>query len=152
MKSKLILLTILSFLSFQLFSQIYDPVSWSVEKKVTGKTTADLIIKATIEKGWHLYGLNIPPDGPIATRISVENLENAKKEGTLQAKSKLIEAFDPNFDMKLNWYANEAVFVQKVSSPDPNAIYAKVLVNFMCVMMKAVCLLPKKNSRWENRE
>ena len=53
MKSKLILLTILSFLSFQLFSQIYDPVSWSVEKKVTGKTTADLIIKATIEKGWH---------------------------------------------------------------------------------------------------
>ena len=141
MKSKLILLTILSFLSFQLFSQIYDPVSWSVEKKVTGKTTADLIIKATIEKGWHLYGLNIPPDGPIATRISVENLENAKKEGTLQAKSKLIEAFDPNFDMKLNWYANEAVFVQKVSSPDPNAIYAKVLVNFM-VCNDESCLPP----------
>ena len=141
MKSKLILLTILSFLSFQLFSQIYDPVSWSVEKKVTGKTTADLIIKATIEKGWHLYGLNIPPDGPIATRISVENLENAKKEGTLQAKSKLIEAFDPNFDMKLNWYANEAVFVQKVSSTDPNAIYAKVLVNFM-VCNDESCLPP----------
>lgn len=140
-KSKLLLLIVLGFLSVNVFSQIYDPVSWSVEKKVTGKNTADIIVKATIEKGWHLYGLNIPPDGPIATKINIESLENAKKEGSLQAKSKLIEAFDPNFNMKLNWYASEAVFVQKVTSTDPNSIYAKVLVNYM-VCNDESCLPP----------
>ena len=141
MKSKFILIAILSLLSIHVFSQIYDPVSWSVEKKVTGKTTADLIIKATIDKGWHLYGLNIPPDGPIATKITIETLENAKKEGSIQAKSKLIEAFDPNFNMKLNWYANEAIFVQKVSATDLNSLYAKILVKFM-VCNDESCLPP----------
>ncbi len=143
MKLKHFLLTVVALLSFQAFGQIYDPVSWSVEKKVTGKTTADLIIKATIEKGWHLYGLNIPPDGPVATKISIETMENGRKEGALQAKSKLIEAYDPNFDMKLNWYANEAVFVQKVTSQDPNSIYAKVLVSFM-VCNDESCLPPSE--------
>ncbi|MHB9056145.1 MAG: protein-disulfide reductase DsbD family protein [Paludibacteraceae bacterium] len=140
-KYKLLFLAVLIILGGNVSSQIYDPVSWSIEKKITGKTTADIIVKATIDKGWHLYGLNIPPDGPIPTKISIETLENAKKEGTIQAKSKLIESFDPNFNMKLNWYVNEAVFIQKVSGSDLNSLYAKVLINYM-VCNDVNCLPP----------
>ena len=49
------------------------------------------------------------------TVIVFETIQNAEKAGSIQAKSKLIEAYDPNFDMKLNWYANSAVFVQKIT-------------------------------------
>lgn len=138
---KFLFLAVLITLGENVSSQIYDPVTWSIEKKITGKTTADIIVKAAIDKGWHLYGLNIPPDGPIPTKISIETLENAKKEGTIQAKSKLIESFDPNFNMKLNWYVNEAVFIQKVSGSDLNSLYAKVLINYM-VCNDVNCLPP----------
>ncbi len=126
-----LLFTLLLLVASSSFAQIFEPVNWTVEKKSTGKNTADVIIKATIDKSWHLYGLNIPADGPRPTKIVFEKLENAKKEGGLEAKSKLIEAYDPNFDMNLNWYANEAIFVQKISFTDPDAVYAEISANFM---------------------
>lgn len=143
MKSKITLLLTLILFSLQSFAQMYDPVSWTIEQKSTSSTTADIIIKAKLEKGWHLYGLNIPPDGPVPTKIVIEQLDNAKKEGSIQAKSKLVEVHDPNFDMKLNWYSDEAVFVQKISFTDPAAVYAKVSVSFMVCDDKS-CLPPSE--------
>ena len=113
MKARILLLLSLFVFFLQGFGQMYDPISWSIEQKSTSSTTADIIIRAKLEKGWHLYGLNIPPNGPVPTKIVVEQLDNAKKEGGIQAKSKLVEVHDPNFDMKLGWYSDEAVFVQK---------------------------------------
>lgn len=143
MKSKITLLFTLILFSLQSFAQMYDPVSWTIEQKQTSSTTADIIIKATLEKGWHLYGLNIPPDGPVPTKVVIEQLDNAKKVGGIQALSKLVEVHDPNFDMKLNWYSDEAVFVQKISFTDPAAVYAKVSVNFMVCDDKS-CLPPSE--------
>ena len=143
MKSKITLLLTLILFSLQSFAQMYDPVSWTIEQKSTSSTTADIIIKAKLEKGWHLYGLNIPPDGPVPTKIVIEQLDNAKKEGSIKAKSKLVEVHDPNFDMKLNWYSDEAVFVQKISFTDPAAVYAKVSVSFMVCDDKS-CLPPSE--------
>lgn len=141
MKSKLIIILSLLFFSLQGFGQMYDPVTWSIEQKSTGKNTADIIVRAKLDKGWHLYGLNIPPDGPVPTKVVIEQLDNAKKEGGVQATSKLVEAYDPNFDMNLNWYSGEAVFVQKISFTDPNAVYAKITVSYM-VCDDQSCLPP----------
>lgn len=141
MKSKIILLIALIAFSVQGFAQMYDPVTWTIEQKSTGSNTADIIIRAQLDKGWHLYGQNIPPDGPVPTKIVIEQLDNAKKVGGLQAKSKLVEVHDPNFDMKLSWYSDEAVFVQKISFTDPAAVFAKVSVNFMVCDDKS-CLPP----------
>ncbi len=131
MRTKLIILLAVFTFAVQGFAQILEPVTWSVEQKSTSKTTADIIIRAKLDKGWHLYGLNIPEDGPLPTKITFDKLENAKKVGSLQAKSKLVESYDPNFDMTLNWYEGEAVFVQKISFTDPAAVYANVVVNYM---------------------
>ena len=123
------------------FGQIQEPVKWTFEKKNTSTTTADIIIRAKIDKNWHLYGLNIPADGPKATLLVFETIENARKIDGIQAKSKLIEAYDSNFDMKLNWYTYEAVFVQKIAFTDPNAIYIKGYVEYMVCDDKS-CLPP----------
>ncbi len=140
--TKFILLFVSLFLfSTTAFSQMYDPVKWSIEQKATGSNSADIIIKAKIDNGWHLYGLNIPDGGPRPTQIDFEKLENAKKAGGIQTKSKLIESYDPNFDMTLNWYAGEAVFVQKITFDDPDAVYAEVAVNYM-VCDDQSCLPP----------
>lgn len=141
MKSKITFLLTLLVLSFQSFAQMYDPVAWSIKQKQTSNTTADIVIRANLEKGWHLYGMNIPPNGPVPTKIVIEQLDNAKKEGEIQAKSKLTEVHDPNFNMKIGMYSDEAVFVQKISFTDPKAVFAKVVVSYM-VCDDNTCLSP----------
>lgn len=140
MKLKLSLLLFL-LISVHVFGQIQDPVKWSFEQKNTSATTADIIIKAKIESGWHLYGMNIPPDGPVPTSITISKLENAQKVGGIQAKSKLVKSHDPNFDMDLSWYLNEAVFVQKITFTDAKSVYVKGNVHYMLCNDES-CLAP----------
>ena len=65
----LLLLSVL--IGLNVFGQIQEPVKWTFEKKITGKNTADLIFRAKIDDSWHVYGLNIPPDGPKTYRYSL---------------------------------------------------------------------------------
>jgi thiol:disulfide interchange protein len=121
---------------FALFSnivmgQIFEPVTWSHELKITGKTTGEIIHKATIEDKWHLYGMNIPKNGPRPTRIVYETFANAEKSGDIIAKSKLLEVFDKSFNMNLSWYANEAIFVQKITFKDASQVKIEGFVEFM---------------------
>ncbi len=100
---KTFFLLLVLFLTSQLSAEIYEPVKWSIEHKKINKTSGELIIKAKIDNGWHLYGLNIPDGGPRATEITIQELQNARKIGKLTPKSKLITSYDSNFDMDLKW-------------------------------------------------
>lgn len=145
MTRKIILTLVAAVLCAATFAQIYEPVKWSYKLNMTGKTTADVQIRATIDEGWHLYGLEIPEGGPKATSVVFEKMENAVKVGELQALSKLIKAHDVNFDMDINWYANEAVFVQKIKFADPSKVKIKGYVESMSCNDES-CLPPTKNS------
>ena len=125
------------------FSQIFEPVKWSFELKKTSATTADVQINATIDDSWHVYGLNIPKDGPRATSIVFDKIENALKVGELQAPSKLEKQYDANFNMELNWYSENAVFVQKIKFTDASKVKIKGQVEFMACNDKN-CLPPTK--------
>ncbi|NCB68421.1 MAG: thiol:disulfide interchange protein [Bacteroidia bacterium] len=145
MKRKIILSLLVLISTTALFSQIFEPIKWSFELKNTGKTTADIILKATIDEGWHLYGMNIPEGGPRPTSFVFEGVQNAKLEGKVQSQSKLKEVYDPNFDMKLNWYANQAVFVQKISFTDAAKVRVTGYVEFMACDDQS-CLPPAQES------
>ncbi len=140
---KIILFIISAFIAVSVFGQILEPVKWHFEVKNITKNSADVTFKATMDKGWHLYGTNIPKDGPRPTSIVFAKLDGAKKDGEVKALSKLIETYDPNFDMKLNWYANEAVFVQKISFDDISKVYISCYVEFMACNDES-CLPPAR--------
>ena len=63
-------------LALPLCAQIYDPVKWTFEQKQLSETEGEIILKATIDEGWHLYGTQLPEDGPIATSFTFEALQN----------------------------------------------------------------------------
>lgn len=126
------------------YGQIFEPIKWSQELKVTGENTAEIQIHATIEEGWHLYGLNLPKGGPQPTSVVFEKIENAQKTGDLLAPSKLLKAYDANFDLELNWYVNEAVFIQKIKFADASKVKIKGYVEFMACNDKS-CLPPNKS-------
>src|ERR1035437_8877253 len=114
MSKRIIFFLLLALVASVSFGQIYEPVKWTVVQKNTGDKTAEIQIHATIDEGWHLYGLNLPSGGPHPTSIVFETFENASKVGEMQAPSKLLKQFDANFNMELNWYTNDALFIQKI--------------------------------------
>ena len=144
MKNRFILLIAAIALSVASFSQIFEPIKWSYELKNTGKNSATIVMKASIDKGWHLYGMTIPKDGPRPTTFVFEELVNAKLEGGVSSKSKLLEVYDPNFDMKLNWYKDAAIFEQKISFDDFSNVRIKGYVEFMACDDQS-CLPPNQD-------
>ncbi|MDD4969297.1 MAG: cytochrome c biogenesis protein CcdA [Paludibacter sp.] len=140
-KNTLVLLALL--LASVSFGQIYEPVKWTVEQKNTTENTAEIHIHATIDDGWHLYGLKLPTGGPHPTSIVFETLDNASKAGEIQAPSKLLKQFDANFNMELNWYSSDALFIQKIKFEDAAKVKIKGYVEFMACNDKS-CLPPSK--------
>ena len=54
-----------------------NPVTWSLESSAKGKTlkageAISATLKAKIEDGWHLYSLDQPKGGPVATSIKLD--------------------------------------------------------------------------------
>lgn len=138
------ILLLIVLISNLLTGQIFEPVSWSHELKITGKNSGEIIHKATIEDKWHLYGMDIPENGPRPTRIVYETFSNARKSGDVIAKSKLIQVYDPSFEMNLTWYAKEAVFVQKITFSDAAKVKIAGFVEFMACDDER-CLPPAKD-------
>lgn len=120
-------------------AQIQRPVKWSFscDRKDADGT---LVLKAKIDKGWHLYGQNIPAGGPIPTSFKF----NPDKKFALSGKTAepaAEEVYDPNFDMKVTYFADEAVFRQKVRFTSGESFVISGTVEFM-VCNDQMCLPP----------
>ncbi|MDR1591683.1 MAG: thioredoxin family protein [Prevotellaceae bacterium] len=100
-------------------AQIIEPVKWKFSTQKVDAQTIELHFDATIEAGWHLYGMAMPEGGPLPTRFVFENQSGVTFSGEVTGASELIEAYDPLFELTLNWYAKKARFVQRVKvTPD----------------------------------
>lgn len=118
-------------------AQIYDPVEWETSVKKVGRGQYDLITTATIESGWHLYSQSVPEDGPIPTTFFYEanglELIGETKEG----EGKTVD--DPIFEMRIKYFSNKAVFVQRVKGKSGTKVIGEV--EFM-VCDETKCLPP----------
>ncbi len=113
------------------FAQILEPVKWSFDSKQDGKEV-ELIFKATIEEGWHLYDTELPDGGPIATSINYEDSTRFEFVGELQKQPKPTEEFDKTFQMDLRYYSHEATFIQKIRLASNEPVEISGYVEFMC--------------------
>ena len=39
------------------FAQMFEPVKWKFSTKAIDQSTVELVFSATIDRGWHLYGM-----------------------------------------------------------------------------------------------
>lgn len=128
-------------LSATLHSQIYNPVKWSTAVEKTGEGEADLIIRATIEKNWHLYTQN-PGDGPLPTEFSFTKSSDYQLSGKVR-ESKAIRKFEAMFDSEISYYEDKAEFRQKIliKNAAPFTVTVKV-TGMSCDDSKCVQLDP----------
>jgi thiol:disulfide interchange protein len=112
-------------------AQILNPVKWSFSSKKTGDNEAEIIFTAKIDKGWHLYSQDIPPNGPVPTEFTFEKNNNFERVGKISEPKPIVEN-DPNFNMVLKFFATKAVFIQKIKLLTNKPFVIKGTVNFMC--------------------
>lgn len=130
MRKILILFTLLTSVLWSQ-AQILEPVKWTVEHKEVAENEYDLIFKASIDEGFHLYSQDIPEGGPVATSF---NFIDAGAKFELVGNTKEPEAHiqhDPNFMMDLKWFSHDTDFVQRVKVSDANLSEIKAEVTFM---------------------
>ncbi len=95
-------------------SQILEPVKWQTSIEKFSDTEYNLVSKATIESGWHLYSQNVPADGPIPTTFTFDDVNGAFKfiGNTGELEGKTVD--DPVFQMRIKFFEKSAIFVQRV--------------------------------------
>ena len=120
MTKKLVFLFFISLLGiFSSVAQIVNPVNWEKSIKTTSETSGEIIFTATIDDGWHMYGLELPAESGIqATTIEWNTLEGVKLVGELTPSRPAHEAFDAVMDMKLSWWEKDITLTQKFDITD----------------------------------
>lgn len=118
-----------------------EVAKWSGHyQATTGQMQA--ILSATIAPGWHVYSITQPPGGPNATTVTVPAGQGFERKGDITG-TKPESAFDPNFQMKTEFYQN-AVHLQVplVSTGNSAAQTVQVEVRFQACNDR-LCLPPK---------
>ena len=95
-------------------AQIQDPVQFKAEWKNISDTEAQIVFTGVIDAGWHVYSTDLPEGGPISATFNTDQMEGVELDGKLIPEGKEIEAFDKVFDMKLRYFEEKAVFIQKL--------------------------------------
>ncbi|MEN8226037.1 MAG: cytochrome c biogenesis protein CcdA [Bacteroidota bacterium] len=129
------------FITSMAWSQILEPVKWSFSSEKTGENEVMLTFKADIETHWHLYSQDIPMAPPATTFFFEGDTALYELIGEV-TESEAIEEFDPNFDMVLKYFADEAVFQQKIKLLTDEPLSIEGFLNYMCCDDKR-CLPPE---------
>lgn len=111
---KIFSIILLSILSLNVFSQIQNPVKWSYSVENNGTAEATLVIKATIDKGWHLYSQFIGDGGPVPTSFRFNKSADYSLVAGVAEIPKAKPIFDEIFGMNVAWFEKSATFKQKI--------------------------------------
>lgn len=111
-------------------AQVEAHVKWSYAAKKTSATEAVVLIKATIDQGWHIYSQNVKEGGPIKTSFTFA----PSKEYALVGKTSEpapITKYEKVFGMNVSYFENSVVFQQKIKLKSANASAVKGKLEFM---------------------
>jgi len=139
MKSLFSLLLAL-FITTLSYSQIQDPVKWIFEVQSLGADQVELVVKAEIEEGWHMYSQEAG-DGPVSTSFTFFENPAFKTLGAV-LESETIEEYDPNFESILKYFETTAVFTQRIQLLTNDTTVLKGEFEFM-VCNNSMCLPPE---------
>ncbi|WP_317169231.1 protein-disulfide reductase DsbD domain-containing protein [Mucilaginibacter humi] len=96
------------------YAQVLTPVKWAYAAKKTSATEVTVLLKATIDAGWHIYSQNVKDGGPIKTSFTFAK----SKDYTLVGKAiepKPVTKYEDAFKMNVSYFEKEVVFTQKLN-------------------------------------
>ncbi|MGC1631642.1 MAG: cytochrome c biogenesis protein CcdA [Gelidibacter sp.] len=111
-------------------AQVLEPVKWSTSVEKISETEYDLIARAKIDSGWHLYSQDVPEDGPIPTTFIYDTGKDAEIIGnTIEEEGRTID--DPVFNMRIKFFEDATEFRQRITLINRELSIVKGEVEFM---------------------
>lgn len=122
------------------YAQIEAPVKWSYAAKKLNNNEAVILLRATIQDGWHIYSQNVKDGGPIKTSFTFA----PSKEYTLVGKPsepKPVTKYEEAFKMNVSYFEKTVTFQQKIKLKSNKVTAIKGQLEFMTCNDKK-CLPP----------
>lgn len=110
-KNWLLLITI--FLFQGLSAQIKDPVKFKYNINSLANNEYEAVLTATIDKNWHIYSKDLPPDSGIPTEMKLSSKEGIDLIGKVVEVGKKHDEFSEAFGAQIVYYSNQVLFKQK---------------------------------------
>jgi thiol-disulfide isomerase/thioredoxin len=111
-----VLLTLVIFSALPVYAQETDepnPIKWALKAQTanssSNKNLFTLELRATVDRGWHLYSTEKVEGGPSPTRISLVTGQSFEIAGEIDSPAPR-SAYDPNFQVATEFYEGEVVF------------------------------------------
>ncbi len=111
-------------------AQVKKPVKWTSKTEKISETEFNLVMNATIERGWHMYSQFTPNDGPLPI---VLNFKNQKGNFELVGKAKETpyqKQFNKDFGVDEYFFEDKATLTQKVKITNPKITKIDVNIDF----------------------
>lgn len=99
--------------------QANPPVAWQVKSAphapVKPGAKFDITIAGQIRPGWHVYALEEPDGGPVATQVGLAEGDPANLLRVTSAKPQMVQ--DPAFGMQTGLFENTVAFTLHLQAP-----------------------------------
>lgn len=122
-------------------AKILAPVKWSYAAKKLNNKEAIIFLKATVDKGWHIYSQYVKDGGPIATSFKFTPSKAYSVIGKT-AEPAPATKFESAFKMNVSYFEKEVVFQQKVKLNAGGTAIIKGRLEYMVCNNKQ-CLPPE---------
>ncbi|MEI7524166.1 MAG: cytochrome c biogenesis protein CcdA [Mariniphaga sp.] len=132
MKKSVLLLFLFLCTGLQSFAQLTKPVIWNLnQRSLSNKGEIELSITAKIQSGWHIYSTKLPDGGPVKTSFTfTPDSSFFRLIGETTPLSAPTKEFDKIFNMDLEFFSKEVVFVQKIRLLTPKSFEIKGSVEY----------------------
>jgi hypothetical protein len=137
---KIILTALTSIIGTVAYSQILAPVKWSYAAKKIDKEQAVVFIKATIDKGGHIYSQNVADGGPVKTSFRFDKSDDYTLNGNT-SEPKAVSKYEKAFSMNVQYFEQSVIFQQKVKLKNGQASVNGTLNYMVCSNQQ--CLPPE---------
>jgi DsbC/DsbD-like thiol-disulfide interchange protein len=140
MKKILLIITALV-ISIGAYAQIETPVKWSYAAKKISSTEAVVLLRATIEDGWHIYSQDVKDGGPIKTSFTFPPSKDYSLIGKTTEPTPVTK-YEKAFTMNVSYFEKSVTFQQKIKLKSANVSVVKGKLEYMTCNDKK-CLPPE---------
>ena len=137
---KYIVVTVLLLTATLVSAQILTPVKWAYAAKKINDKEAVVYLKATIDKGWHIYSQNVKDGGPVKTNFAFARSEDYSPiSKTVEPQPK--KKYEKAFEMNVTYFDNTVIFQQKIKLNKDKPVIKGTLTYMACSNRE--CLPPE---------
>lgn len=115
---------------FSVMAQVEDPTSWSYSQKSLGDNEYEVVLKATVQPGWHIYSMYTPQGGPNPTTLEFSEAGKGVELVGKATEGEPKKEQDAVFGVEVWSFDNEYIITQRVKVTDPAIASIKGVLDY----------------------